>query len=508
MEPLTFSLAQQRATFQQHIDLSRNQRIIFSGAFGVGKTYFLRDYFAQQAADYVAVKLSPVNYSVSANDDIFRLIKYDILFELLASHDLQLDTSTISRWVAYGVTLQDKLPAIASSLVSMAPLLNKDTGEVVSVWTTLSGLVSPIIKETEAARKDPNLLHRLTDFERETSKMPLLEEDFISTFIEQSLDKMAASEEKEKPAKSKVLVVDDLDRIDPEHIFRLFNVFSAHMDYNKSTSNKFGFDKVIFVCDIRNIRNIFHSRYGADTDFTGYIDKFYSQEIYYFDNSLEVRELVGKFIVGITPVTDFKHYFTHYIVPQSREASLLSTLLMELIHAGAVTMRQLQAWHGIPFHHVAIDTGLKHSAYEGAQNWWFPAVITLEILNKVVGGADALDRALKKLLHYQRSAEYRSRGHHEQEYFAAELLPVLDYAGHNFQPHSLHGADTKAPYEFVHPTTQQQLSYRMYATGNWRNVYRARIDLVDGVPYREQNLDLFGLVYQTFVLLRQQGILR
>ena len=64
--PLAFSLDQQRVAFHQHLDEPRNERIIFSGAFGIGKTFFLDDYFTHHAAEYVAVKLSPVNYSVSA----------------------------------------------------------------------------------------------------------------------------------------------------------------------------------------------------------------------------------------------------------------------------------------------------------------------------------------------------------------------------------------------------------------------------------------------------------
>ena len=33
-----------------------------------------------------------------------------------------------------------------------------------------------------------------------------------------------------KDGKKTVLIIDDLDRIDPEHIFRLLNVFAAHLD--------------------------------------------------------------------------------------------------------------------------------------------------------------------------------------------------------------------------------------------------------------------------------------
>lgn len=87
-----------------------------------------------------------------------------------------------------------------------------------------------------------------------------------------------------------------MDRIDPEHIFRILNVFSAHFNIRNEDSNKFGFDKVIFVCDIENIRNIFFAKYGSNTDFNGYINKFFSSHIYHFENKTEIKETIGKFL--------------------------------------------------------------------------------------------------------------------------------------------------------------------------------------------------------------------
>jgi hypothetical protein len=49
-------------------------------------------------------------------------------------------------------------------------------------------------------------------------------------------------------------------------------------------ADRYGFDRVIFVCDISNIQSIFHHKYGLETDFNGYIDKFYSKAIFEFSN--------------------------------------------------------------------------------------------------------------------------------------------------------------------------------------------------------------------------------
>ena len=71
--------------FQAHLNNTNNQRIIFSGCFGSGKTTFLNNFFndpAQQEKYYVC-KLFPVNYVTSTNKDIYELIKFDILIQFI-----------------------------------------------------------------------------------------------------------------------------------------------------------------------------------------------------------------------------------------------------------------------------------------------------------------------------------------------------------------------------------------------------------------------------------------
>jgi len=98
----------QIVAFTEHIDDPQNERIIFSGIFGIGKSYFLERFFEHKTDRYVPIKLSPVNYSISSNDDIFRLLKYDILYELIVTHELELEQEVIDRHVAYGTILSSK----------------------------------------------------------------------------------------------------------------------------------------------------------------------------------------------------------------------------------------------------------------------------------------------------------------------------------------------------------------------------------------------------------------
>ena len=69
--------------FESHLKIKNNTRILFSGKFGIGKTYFLNDFFEIKKEDYEAFHLFPVNYQITSNENIIEFLKYDILVELL-----------------------------------------------------------------------------------------------------------------------------------------------------------------------------------------------------------------------------------------------------------------------------------------------------------------------------------------------------------------------------------------------------------------------------------------
>ena len=70
-----------------------------------------------------------------------------------------------------------------------------------------------------------------------------------------------------------VPIIEDLDRLDPVHLFRILNVLSAHIDY-KSTTNKFGFTNIVAVLDYETAKHIFIHFYGEKANFDGYMSKF------------------------------------------------------------------------------------------------------------------------------------------------------------------------------------------------------------------------------------------
>lgn len=73
-------------SFYSH--LLANPRTILSSKFGDGKSYFLENFkntdFVKE--QFVFLTIYPVNYQVASNEDIFNLIKRDILFQLMLNN--------------------------------------------------------------------------------------------------------------------------------------------------------------------------------------------------------------------------------------------------------------------------------------------------------------------------------------------------------------------------------------------------------------------------------------
>jgi hypothetical protein len=301
-------------TFKSFIDLEDNHRIIFSAKFGAGKTYFLKSFFKEYSASYEAVFLYPVNYQVCANEDIFELVKFDLLRSLLKIlPKRKLSPDDYKRSADKLKTLKNNEQGVLKKLLKLTSKLTRgvtvSAGLSLGLEASLDLEISQIINNfIELSEKDP----------KEQNTEPTAEEELIASFLEDIEDRQKLYEDtaitrfikdatkriKKEGNKKLVLVIDDFDRIDPEHIFRLLNIFSAHLedhdedlmserDINskeeKKLADRYGFDRVIFVCDIDNIQSIFHHKYGLETDFNGYIDKFYSKAIFEFSNQNTIK---------------------------------------------------------------------------------------------------------------------------------------------------------------------------------------------------------------------------
>lgn len=293
MERIEVPIDNEVSKFEQFLDDKNNHRILFSGIFGSGKTYFLNKFFEQKAKanKYEVFYISPVNYCISKNEDIVKLLQYDLLAEIVLKKLLPDTQEKFSKWETVNGFVYFNWFNIAKDVVSHCGEIGKKVSDVYdsfAKWVNKYEEFSKGINKSQAETVKGLMEDLAKDLE--ISPNAELINDIISDIDKES-----------------VLIIDDLDRIDPEHIFRLLNVFSAQLsDYFSAHSfseneknNKFGFSKVIFVCDIDNIRNIFHAKYGQNTDFSGYIDKFYSTEPYVWNNKEMLLDTVYKYIDSI-----------------------------------------------------------------------------------------------------------------------------------------------------------------------------------------------------------------
>lgn len=241
--------------FEEHLNL--NRQTIVSAKFGDGKTYFLNQYIENHNDDTFFIVLHPVNYVVSPNEDIFEYIKRDILCSLVHRSEFQ-ETNwdeALKELFRYD-TILETVDTIATNI----PCGN------------LLTLPFHLFKKVD----DKFAVDKYFDRFKNT-KGGLFEFDQFTFAIQQTLNEI------KKNGLRTVLIIEDLDRIDPEHLFRILNVLGAHVDEDKNT-NKFGFDNIIAVLDYDTTRHIFHHFYGEKANYEGYMTKFMSS--YPFEYSI------------------------------------------------------------------------------------------------------------------------------------------------------------------------------------------------------------------------------
>ena len=234
--------------FQKHLKTENNKRILFSGKFGIGKTYFLNEFFKNEE-NYEVVHLFPVNYQITSNENIIEFLKYDILVELLKKNKDIIQKNDYGNLIDLQRLLylwgKDNFVEIFKTGVSSIPKLGRPLKDIVGLTENFWKFK----KEMETGEQG-----FVDNFLKEIKKKNISETDLLSELLKEKI-------EKQKNGKQSVLILDDLERIDPEHIFRVLNIFSAHFDsQNKELPNKFGFDKIILVADVRNLRSVFHYR--------------------------------------------------------------------------------------------------------------------------------------------------------------------------------------------------------------------------------------------------------
>lgn len=237
--------------------------------------------------DYIFIPIYPLNYQVSENKDIFEYIKRDILVRLLCTKGIAIDNIEEKTLFSFFSFLKTKKKDVFSFLVDILPQVNIGTPgcnltiDAKNIKKTIENLNNKFEKHKETEQDIIN--NFIESFLCPTS---IYEYDPISQLITSILKKHLISEVYDTK-KEVVLIVEDLDRVDPAHLFRILNIFSAHFEWSGNRQrhvleNKFGFHKIVLVADFENIHCIYKHLYGPTADFDGYIGKFLTSKHFPF----------------------------------------------------------------------------------------------------------------------------------------------------------------------------------------------------------------------------------
>lgn len=213
-----------------------------------------------------------------------------------------LETYEIPDNIALAFYLQNKFSTVSEALLPFLQILDSSSTVAKGLVASLSGLkMLKTLKEKYRDWKGKfDDATKIEDYIINSGSI-IYENDAITEILRGGIK----AYKKENPHKNVVLIIEDLDRIDPAHLFRILNVFSAHMDYGYRlgalvdeeylVGNKFGLDNVVMVMDYDNTHNIFKHFYGEYANFNDYIDKFCSNN--YFKYSLAEQKY--SYFIGI-----------------------------------------------------------------------------------------------------------------------------------------------------------------------------------------------------------------
>ena len=295
--------------FREH--LKCHPRSILSARYGDGKSYFIDAFMKDPAVkkEFQILKIYPVNYQVLENRDIFDIIKYDVLLQM-GLNDMLDPAQEISSLDAFlfcmksnGLDLLESLFNVASSIEGVSTV--KAIGKVGKGAVGVIQRIQEAIKDYKEYKRGESSI--LDKYMGEMDKTPIYEEDPITKIIQNNL----AAWRKKRGNKNKrvVLLFEDMDRIDPAHLFRILNVFSAHMDFSYKYAinpddslygNKFGVNNVVMVIHYENLESIFHHFYGDNTCFEGYIHKFADKGRFVYSLKVESLKYYYQCLVQLT----------------------------------------------------------------------------------------------------------------------------------------------------------------------------------------------------------------
>lgn len=381
--------------FSQHINQEHNERILFTSGFGTGKSTFLTEYFERYKDYYNVFKIYPVSYSVSQNEDVFELLKYDLLFQLIENYEkeIELENDDFSSVLAFQFKFlkEAKWTPILFKLIELADSTGRSSvieKLLANVKEQYDNFKSKQIDEEEDIYNYLNLQYTKTGSPKENDLITQLIKKLLSALQKNTAFKENDNHE-EETYKQNVLIVDDLDRLDPEHIFRLFNIFSINFGASE-IENKFGLDKIIFVCDIVNIREIYSHRYGRKVDFEGYIDKFYSTSPFVFNTNKLIHDILHEFLTAYTLPHTVQQFKDDRELSYNPIYVILKSIINSLLSVNKINLRTLINTTDFKFEEKIINTGSRQKYF----NTQMPIWVVFSILKTIFDSESSLREIL------------------------------------------------------------------------------------------------------------------
>ena len=405
--------------FVEHLGIENNSRILFSGKFGIGKTYFLNEFFENNKDEYEVFHLFPINYQISSNKDIIEYLKYDISVELYKKDKNIYQGNDYLNFIDLQSLLyffaKDNIAEILKTSVSFIPKLGKPLKDII-------GLVENFLTSKKELE-----LNDINNFVKEIKEKNISETDYFSELLKEKITEV-------KGNKQSILILDDLDRIDPEHIFRILNIFSAHFDLHDS--NKFSFDKIILVADYLNLRSIFHHKYGSETDFNGYFDKFFSVEVFEFSNN-EIIEKVMDEIINEFQKEKSENLNKLFDNPRNFKLFLKEILIKSNFLTSKEKLNLRQLLKGIKFPLKTFNSDLFYTShfYNEHNLILFGINIGVKSLISIFGGIDEDLLIVLKKIRNQLNTDTKELFDEQYEIFSESLLQYIEPFDSNVTKH-------------------------------------------------------------------------
>ena len=291
--------------FENH--LLSHDRVILSAKFGDGKTFFLNQFKEKWKKDknspFEFITLYPVNYQVLPNNDIFNLIKHDVLLQMLQLNMIDVDYEVTDKMAAE-FYIKSHFGSVAETFISMLSAVeaNDAVSKALIVGLKVGKLFKSLRNKIDKYKEEIGQTSFLDKYLSSFDDNSVYENDVVTKIIRDNIETY-----QKKNNKRVVLIIEDMDRLDPAHLFRILNVFTAQMDYgyrcfvpnvdDSLVGNKFGVSNVVFVMHEGNTKAIFHHFYGEDADYKGYMSKFYNKDIFTFSLA-EEKEKYALFLIS------------------------------------------------------------------------------------------------------------------------------------------------------------------------------------------------------------------